>query len=173
MEKLIIEENFRYLAELEITNGLDVMGLYAIRVKNFSVFEEPFRTELVKRNTTLIYIGKGKNIWKRLNEECRGKSNGTFFRGVGAILKYKPPKDSLCGMQNQNNYRFSPDVKEKIVFWMNENLTFNFVKVSTKLSKTEQDLIKKYRPITKHNPQKSELLAERRKICRDYARCEN
>lgn len=172
MEELINESYFRSLTELENTKNLDVSGLYAIRIKSASLFPELIRTELIKRNTNLVYIGKAdQSIRKRLYQECRGKGHGTFFRGIGAILDYLPPQGSLVNKKNQNNYRFSADDREKITNWMNENLKFNFVESNEEISEVEQDLIKKHTPIfnSRHNPQKFEYLVKRRKECRNYA----
>ena len=175
MKEFLKQEKFRSLSLLEETEGLNVTGLYAIKVKNISVFPESFIDELEKReNKTLLYIGKGVNISMRLYQECRGQGNGTFFRGIGAILGYKPPKGSLIGRKNQYNYRFSANDRKKIVKWINENLTFNWVEVAENTEKVEEieaNLITENKPIFNaiHNPQRSELLAQRREECRNVA----
>jgi hypothetical protein len=105
---------------------------------------------------------------ERLEEECRGKGNATFFRGIGALLGFRPPKGSLIGMSNTNNYRFSSRDKIQIVKWMNDNLEFNFTKLNDDFGTIEKELIQKYCPIlnTTHNPKKSKALAKARKECR-------
>ena len=122
--------------------------------------------------TTLIYIGKGeRTIHKRLLEECYGLGNGTFFRGIGALLNFKPEKGSLIGKKNQKNYRFSKSDRNEIVNWMHSNLDLNFVELEDKIDAVEKKLIALHCPIlnTTHNPCKSKTLASLRKSCRQYA----
>jgi len=123
--------------------------------------------------TTLIYIGKAekRTIYDRLREECEGTGPGTFFRGIGSLLGFKPIKGSLIGKINTNNYYFSKETREKIVIWMNDNLDFNFIEIVDDITGVESELIKKYCPIlnTTFNPYKSKTLAAIRKSCREYA----
>ena len=174
MKEFLNQNFFRSLKELENTEGLNVTGLYAIRVKNIPEFPETLRTELEARNTTIIYIGKGQNIGERLNQECRGKGHGTFFRSVGALLGYKPPKGSL--VKRQNNYRFHKVDRNEIVSWINENLEFSFVKLFENIKNVEKDLIKNYKPILniQNNPQPLKELKTMRQKCKNVAlgKCE-
>lgn len=168
MDELLNIINFRPLADMEKIK-LDFKGLYSLRVKNISVLPNLFKQELISTDTELIYIGKGeRTLFERLEEECRGKSNGTFFRGIGALLNFRPPTGSLIGMSNTNNYRFSKPDREYIVDWMNENLDFNFIKLENNIEAIEKKLISINCPIlnTTHNPKKPKLLAELRKECR-------
>ena len=96
----------------------------------------------------------------------------TFFRGIGAILGFLPPKGSLVGKANQNNYKFSPEDTEAIRKWMRQSLLVNWVPLEpTKIPDTEKALIIKYQPMmnTAHNPNKNNELAAARKRCREYA----
>lgn len=166
-------ENTPYipLTELEKTK-LDFKGLYSLRVLDTSVLPKLFKDELIENNTNIIYIGKGeRTLLERLEEECRGKGNATFFRGIGALLGFRPPKGSLVGKKNTNNYRFCTCDKTQIVKWMNDNLEFNFIKLDNNVVKSEEKLIKKYCPIlnTTHNPKNSKILAQVRKECREIA----
>lgn len=169
MDEFLKISNFRPLADIEKTK-LNFIGLYALRVKDISVLPTLFRQELISNDTTLIYIGKGeRTIIERLEEECRGKRNGTFFRGIGALLGFRPPKGSLIGLRNTNNYRFCSEDRIKIINWMNNNLNFNFIRLDSNIEKIEKQLIKLYNPIlnTTHNSKKSKLLAALRKECRE------
>lgn len=147
MDTLIDIKNFRSLSEFK-TFKLDIKGLYALRVKNTSILPSLFKNELVSMETTLIYIGKGeRTIYERLLEECYGIGNGTFFRGIGALLAFKPEKGSLIGKKNQKNYRFSQSDRNKIVSWMNTNLDLNFVEMEDKIEDVERNLIAFHCPI--------------------------
>lgn len=171
MDALINIKNFRPLSDFK-NFKLHVKGLYALRVKDISILPSLFKNELFSTQTTLIYIGKGeRTIYDRLLEECQGKGHGTFFRGIGALLNFKPEKGSLIDKENKNNYCFSKMDRDKIADWMNENLDLNFVEIKSNILKVESDLIKDYCPIlnTTHNPRKSKALAALRKSCREYA----
>jgi hypothetical protein len=171
MNSLINIKNFRPIYTFKKTD-LSVKGLYAIRVKNISILPSLFKTELISMETTLIYIGKGeRTIYERIQEECYGIGNGTFFRGIGALLTFKPIQGSLIDKINKKNYRFSPQDRDKIVEWINSNLDLNFVELDNEIGSIEQKLIKIYCPIlnTVHNPKKSKTLASLRKACREYA----
>ncbi len=168
MDNLLNISNYRPLADMEKFK-LYFKGLYSLRVKEISVLPNLFKQELIATDTTLIYIGKGeRTLFERLEEECRGKSNGTFFRGIGALLNYRPPKGSLIGMSNTNNYHFSKQDRTEIIDWMNKNLNFNFIKLENNIEVIEKKLISLNCPIlnTTHNPKKSKLLAALRKECR-------
>ncbi|MDB4903716.1 MAG: restriction endonuclease domain [Mucilaginibacter sp.] len=175
MNELIEIKNFRPLSEFETSKKqLDIKGLYAIRVKNISMLPTLFKSELELNDTTLIYIGKAEKqtICKRLSQECEGSGPGTFFRGIGSLLNFKPEKGSQVGNVNPNNYGFSKENKVKIVDWMNANLVVNFIEIKNNIDFTQESrLIEKYCPIlnTTHNPRKSITLANLRKTCREYA----
>lgn len=166
------ESNFKPIVDLEKHN-LNFKGLYALKVINISVLPTLFKDEITASHNSIIYIGKGeRTLNERLQEECRGISNATFFRGIGALLNYKPPRGSLIGKSNQNNYKFNNQDACSIIDWMNLNLHFSFIKIDKDIDKIEKELIIEYCPIlnTKHNPNKSALLALRRKECREYAK---
>ena len=171
MEEIFKDENFKSLKSLENSN-LNFPGLYAIKVKDISIFPNQLLEEIESQDSAIIYIGKAsRSLKKRLEEECRGKRHGTFFRGIGALMNLKPPKGSLIGKSNSNNYKFSQSDSIKIVNWMNENLLFSHLKVEKNIDFVEQNLIKHFQPIlnTTHNPKKSKYLAALRKECRNVA----
>ena len=171
MREIFIEENFKSLKNLENSN-LNFPGIYAIKVKDISIFPKELREEIENQDSKIIYVRKAsRSLKKRLEEECRGKRHGTFFRGIGALIGLKPPKGSLIGKSNSNNYKFSQSDSIKIVNWMNENLLFDYLKAEKNIDYVEQDLIKHFQPIlnTTHNQKKSKYLAMLRKECRDFA----
>jgi hypothetical protein len=171
MNEIFKPENFKTLKDLDKYN-LNFAGIYALRIKNISTFPLLLRNEIENKESLIIYIGKAsKNLGRRLEEECRGKSHGTFFRGIGAILNFKPPRGSLIGKSNLNNYKFNLVDSEKIIKWMNENLEFECLKTEKNIDFIEKDLIKHFEPIlnTNHNPKKSKYLATVRQECRNIA----
>lgn len=160
------------LKDLEKIN-LNFKGLYSLRVVDTTVLPQLFKNELINNDTDVIYIGKGeRTLLKRLAEDCRAKGHSTFFRGIGALLGFRPPKGSLVGKSNQNNYKFNERDKDEIIKWMNDNLEFNFIRLDNDCTKTEKALIKKYCPIlnTTHNSKKSKILALVREECRSIAK---
>ena len=171
MNDLIDIKNFRPLVDFK-NFDLNIKGLYALRVKDVSILPNLFKNELVSLDTTLIYIGKGeRTIRQRLLEECQGKGHGTFFRGIGALLNFKPERGSLIKMKNKNNYCFSNINRDKIVEWMNVNLDLNFIRIDSNIEQIEKQLIQLHSPIlnSTHNSKKSQALAALRKSCREYA----
>lgn len=171
MNQIFKTEIFKPLKDLDKHN-LNFSGIYALRIKNISTFPLQLTNEIEYKESLIIYIGKAsKNLGRRLEEECRGKSHGTFFRGIGAILNFKPSKGSLIGKSNLNNYKYSLADSEKIINWMNENLQFDYLKAEKNIDFIEKDLIKHFQPIlnTTHNPKKSKYLAMLRKECRIIA----
>ena len=171
MNEIFKPENFKSLKDLDNLN-LNSAGIYALRIRDISTFPLELRNEIEDKDSSIIYIGKAsKNLGKRLDEECRGKRHGTFFRGIGALINFKPPKGSLIGKANSNNYKFSSTDSSKIIDWMNENLEFDYLKVEKNIDFIEKDLIKHFQPIlnSTHNPKKSIYLAALRKECRNVA----
>jgi len=151
----------------------DVSGLYCIKLKKGTSLPDKYGKV---REDGIIYIGKGDSLRGRLwEEELNHRRPATFFRSIGAVLGYLPPKGSLIGKSNQNNYRFSPEDTESIKEWMRKSLLVNWVAMETdKIAMTEKSLIMQYQPLmnTTNNPFPSRELAAARKRCRDYARAE-
>jgi len=100
-------------------------GLYAIYARSEEVFPEPLAGYLRDRGSTLIYIGKATGSLKdRLVEQDLGhKKPSTFFRAIGSILGFRPPRGSLKKKQKQINYKFSPGDTQKITGWISDNLS--------------------------------------------------
>lgn len=144
-------------------------GFYCIRIKNINKFPTPFEDELTNRNHNIIYLGiASKNLNKRLlNQELRANGHGTFFRSIGAVLGYTPPKGSLINKANKKNYKFSHQDEKKIVEWINDNLKVNWVAHPDNFDTIELTLIEKYRPLLNiaKNPSAIEALSVLRARC--------
>ena len=166
----LVKGKFTPMSEMSESMVPAVSGLYCIKLRKGIVLPAKFGKI---REDGIIYIGQGENLRKRLwKNELNHQGHGTFFRGIGAILGYLPPKGSLIGMKNQNNYVFSPEDTKKIIQWMRVSLLVSFVHVEQKdLDEYEKKLIGKYCPLmnNKHNPLKSFALEEARAKCRAYA----
>ena len=167
---LLFEGPFTAVGELEPMSIPVVPGLYCIKLRNGARLPAKYGKI---RDDGIIYIGKGDSLRERLwEEELNHRRPATFFRGIGAVLDYLPPKGSLIGKSNQNNYKFSPEDTETIKGWMRKSLLVNWVSLEpAKIPGTEKSLIVKYQPLmnTIHNPNPSKELAAARKRCREYA----
>lgn len=121
----------------------------------------------------LLYIGIAtKSIAIRLfAQELRHKSPATFFRGLGAVLGYRPPKGSLRNKKNQRNYKFSASDTLEIVNWINECLLVSWVVERTPDKALEKALVQKHMPPmnTANNPSSLPELAALRAECRMIA----
>jgi len=148
-------------------------GYYAIFIDVPSSLTAPFCNLLLERNTKLIYIGIAtRSLYRRLVEQdLHHRGPSSFFRGVGAILGYRPLLGSLAGEKNRNNYRFSPTHTAEIVGWINEHLSVNWFSEQPALNEVEKSLIQEYFPIlnTNHNPEPVRALAKLRLECRTIA----
>lgn len=168
---LLDKEKFKTVAILTENEIPDTSGLYAIRIQNINILPKEYRNELVKRNDTLLYIGKAKNLRMRLwREELHAQHPATFFRTIGAVLEYRPPKGSLSG-KGKYNYRFSSDDNTAIIEWIKDNLLVHFVEFKGNIHDVEKEMLKEVKPIMniQNNPQALQLLKDSRKECRDIA----
>lgn len=151
-----------------------VPGMYAIFVDAPSLLPDPFASRLNHRATTLIYIGlaSGSLQTRLVEQDLRHRNPSTFFRGIGAVLGFRPRVGSLVGMKNQKNYRFVPDDTARIIDWINKNLSIRWLVWDPKtLSSAEKHAIHTHRPLlnTSHNPDPIAELAALRVLCRDIA----
>lgn len=148
-------------------------GLYCIRIADINKLPKPFNIFLSDRKHNIIYIGIAtESLNKRfLNQELRANGHGTFFRSIGAMLGYRPPKGSLITKANKRNYKFSPTDEQRIINWINDNLQVNWVEFSGDFESLETVLINKYRPIINiaKNPSALRLLSDLRKECLQIA----
>ena len=146
-------------------------GLYSIFVDSADSVPSPFKEELKERNTKLLYLGQAsKSLEDRLVKQDLEGGTSTFFRGIGAILGYRPPRGSLRGKSNQNNYRFSPRDKKKIMEWISLHLRARWCECDP--NQLEQPSIERRAPLlnTTYNPRPFLPLATLREECRKYAR---
>ncbi len=148
-------------------------GLYAIFIDQAASLPEPFRSVLSTRKTRLIYVGKADNLSSRLiGQDLRHEQPSTFFRGIGAVLGYRPPVGSLRGKSNQNNYRFSATDTQGVIEWIDAHLSVNAVALSQgEPGRYEPEVIRQLTPLlnTAHNPEALRELAELRAECRRIA----
>lgn len=171
VERALVKGDFVPVNELD---GYDVpaaSGLYCIKLQAGVSFAKKFGKI---RNNRVIYIGQAsKSLRSRLwEEELNFKRPATFFRSIGAMLGYLPPKGSLVGRKSRN-YTFSESDKESIREWMGRSLSVNFIELdAARLDEIEQALIDKYRPLVniQHNPDDSAELRAARQKCLDYAK---
>lgn len=172
IKNLMNEANFKSINEIDSLVP-DASGLYCIRITDVNRLPSPFNSILKERNHNIIYIGiASQSLSKRfLNQELRAKGHGTFFRSIGALLGYLPPKGSLVEKKNKRNYKFSPKDEEKIIDWINANLVVNWFEINTNLENIETLLINKYEPLLNlaKNPVALEILSELRKECVNFA----
>ena len=172
VEDALINGQFYAVNELSRENIPDVPGLYCIKLRK-GIAPLPAKYGKI-REDGIIYIGKAStSLRKRLwDQELNHKSAATFFRSMGAILGYLPPKGSLYGKETRN-YKFSEQDTDGIRMWMRESLLVNIVALSSnQQDKVEEALIAKYRPLVniEHNPSASEALKAARQHCVDYAK---
>src|SRR4051794_32840843 len=99
-------------------------GFYSIFVDTPESLPAPFDEYLRRKATQLIYIGvASRSLFERLvQQDLRHCHPSSFFRGIGAVLGYRPPIGSLVGLRNQNNYKFSKDDTDAIVTWNRTHL---------------------------------------------------
>lgn len=148
--------------------------LYCIRIDKAESLNEPFRSYLNERQHNILYIGIATQSLRQrfLNQELRANGHGTFFRGIGAVIGFRPPKGSLVDKRNKNNYKFSGEDEQKIINWINRHLLVNWVEFTGDFEKSETALITKYLPLlnTDKNPAKLSELAALRRECREIAK---
>ena len=151
----------------------DKPGIYCIKLCNGIQFSKEFGKI---REDGIIYIGQAsKSLKKRLwEEELNHMCAATFFRSIGAMLGFLPPKGSLANKQT-NNFKFSEEDTASICKWMQESLLVNFVvlnPMNVEIDKIEISLIEKYSPIVniKHNKIPNAVLQAKRNKCREYAK---
>jgi hypothetical protein len=148
-------------------------GYYAVYVDDAKHLPSPYRDLLLQRVTDLVYIGIATtSLSQRLVEQdLRHRGPSTFFRGIGAILGYRPQQGSLVGRKNQNNYRFSVADTAAITRWIDAHLSISWAEAKPAHRRIESSLIRQHRPIlnTTHNPESVAELAALRAECRRIA----
>ena len=170
-EQKLIKGQFVAVNTMNDSTVPDVPGLYCIKLRKGIPLPKKFGTV---REDGIIYIGQAsKSLYQRFwRQELNHRSAATFFRSIGAILGFLPPKGSLYGKETRN-YKFSPEDTEAIKKWMRQSLLVNWIPFSTeKMDAVEESLIRKYCPLVNidHNPSASNALKEARKSCVEYAK---
>ena len=168
----LVKGKFTPMSEMSESMVPAVSGLYCIKLRKGIVLPAKFGKI---REDGIIYIGQAstslrQRFWK---QELNHIGAATFFRSIGAMLGYMPPKGSLVGKKNQNNFKFSPEDTESIREWMRKSLIVNCIPFSTEtMDAVEKKLIDTYRPLVnnKHNPDYSRELEAAKEKCREYAR---
>lgn len=151
----------------------DESGMYAIFIDQYRNLSHSFATYHNDQMPNLIYIGKSNSLFKRIvNQDFRHQNPSTFFRAIGAILGYRPPRGSLCGKRNQNNYIFGPLDTQKIITWVNEHLHLRYIPMPLReATALEPSAIALIKPLlnTTHNPNALPELKTLRRECRKIA----
>ena len=170
-EKELTEGEFKTVSSLSDDIVPDKPGIYCIKLQESSNLPSIFGKI---RKDRIIYIGKAtislkKRLWQ---QELNHKTPATFFRSIGAMLDYLPPKGSLVGKKNKHNYKFSKEDTDAIKKWMKYSLRVNYIILEqSKIEELEDTLIRKYMPLVNldKNPQRSIELEKARKRCVEYA----
>ena len=170
-EKSLLQGDFISVGALSGDMVPDVPGLYCIKLRKG--VRLPAKFGKVRENG-VIYIGQAsislnQRFWK---QELNHHGAATFFRSIGAMLGYLPPKGSLAG-KSTRNYRFSPEDTEAIRNWIRQSLLVNFVVVEpSSIDDIEEALIRKYCPLVNiaKNPAASAELSAARDNCVAYAK---
>jgi len=167
-------------AELVSAAGTDALvpdcpGLYAISIDDPLSLPSPYSTYAKRSATPVIYVGKASSstLQTRLvKQDLRHKNASTFFRGIGAILGYVPPRGSLKGKKNQRNYKFSSLDTDRIIDWINAHLWVRWVVVSRpEVELYEGPAIASLMPLlnSTHNPNRLSELGDLRRKCERIA----
>jgi hypothetical protein len=148
-------------------------GLYAIFIDNPQLLPPPFCNLSARTiGNRLIYIGVATvSLLERLvRQDLRHASPSTFFRGLGALLSYRPRAGSLAKQKRKNNYRFEPTDTASIIAWINTHLSIRWLETPISLE-IERVAIPQFNPIlnTMHNSAPVQELARLRKECRRIA----
>lgn len=170
-EKSLLQGDFISVGALSGDMVPDVPGLYCIKLRKG--VRLPAKFGKVRENG-VIYIGQAstslnQRFWK---QELNHHGAATFFRSIGAMLGYLPPKGSLAG-KSTRNYRFSSEDTEAIRNWIRQSLLVNFVVVEpSSIDDIEEALIRKYCPLVNiaKNPAASAELSAARDNCVAYAK---
>ncbi len=171
IEKLLIMGTFVPLSSMEERSVPKRRGFYCIKLRKGVSLPAKFGQV---REDGIIYIGlASSSLYQRFwKQELNCEGAGTFFRSIGTILGFYPPKGSLYGTKSCN-FEFSASDKEAIKKWMRQSLFVNFVPYCcNNLDIIETKLIQSYHPLVniKKNPSKSQALYDARQERISYAR---
>ena len=172
IEEKLIQQTF--INANELANGDKIPcepGIYCIKLRDNACLPAKYGQ---LREDRIIYIGKATTVLKKRlwEEELNNKRPATFFRSIGAMLGYLPPKGALVGKKNTKSYKFNSEDTKEIKEWIQNSLDVNFVSViPTEIKNIETYLIQKYRPLVniKDNPTPSAELKAARNRCMEWA----
>lgn len=169
-EQLIDESRF-VSVDKGVSNAPECPGIYCIKINNKDILPDECKKALNELQHNILYIGVAENLQKRLKQELYATGHGTFFRSIGAVLGFLPPKGSLLNKKNKNNYKFSPTDTDKIIEIMKENFIINYIETEFRNGELETKLIEQYKPIINidKNPNKLYFVENRRGLCRKFA----
>jgi hypothetical protein len=151
----------------------DQPGFYAIRVQRYILLPKKFAEACEARKSNLLYIGVARQSLKTqlLGEEIRSEGHGPFFRNLGAMLGYLPPKGSLVNSSNPKEYFFSAADEAAIIEWINQNLLINWLCMDSGFDEIEAQLLLDEQPLLniKNNPNALKELKALRRQCIEVA----
>jgi len=176
--KMIAEELIKHLTEGELISATDAEnrvpnnpGYYAIWIKRPSALHRQYFS--TQKTPALLYVGiTTGSLRKRLFEQdLRHKSPATFFRGLGAVLGFRPQPGSLVGKRNKRNYKFSSADTNAIIEWINANISVRFVVAHLPDKMLEKYAISSLNPPfnSTHNSHPLPCLKALRAQCREIA----
>lgn len=171
INNLLEASDFVKVSELQTRKELNCPGLYCIKLAPNGVLPEPFASKLQRHR--IIYIGQASTslydrFWK---QELNAIGHGTFFRSIGAVLGFLPPKDSLKG-KTTRNYKFSSEDEVSIKNWLQNNVVVNCCECGVdEMDAKEEELIQNVRPLLNiaKNPNSLPELTAARNRCLEYA----
>ncbi len=145
-------------------------GFYAIFVDSADELPPAFAKILHDQQAKLIYIGIATKclLTRLVEQDLRHRRSSTFFRSLGAVLKFKPPAAWLNG----SNYKFSKPDTQAIIEWIDEHIFVRWLCMKPAPRKVEEEMIGLLRPVFNiiHNPTALPELAALREECRTLAR---
>jgi len=172
MKVLLNQKNYRLAGRIDDFVP-DQPGFYAIRVQRYILLPKKFAEACEARKSNLLYIGVARQSLKTqlLGEEIRSEGHGPFFRNLGAMLGYLPPKGSLVNSSNPKEYFFSAADEAAIIEWINQNLLINWLCMDSGFDEIEAQLLLDEQPLLniKNNPNALKELKALRRQCIEVA----
>jgi len=132
----------------------DSSGIYIVidDDENFrSILEKLKLRELVQHMknvqqlSNVLYVGKARNLRRRLEQEFTLSGPATFFRSTGAVLGKFPPFGHLADAASQRNYIFTEGDRDHISEILRNNT--RLLIVETNNPSIERELIRVLRPV--------------------------
>ena len=168
------ETSYKSLKDIEELSS-DLKGVYAICATRESKLPDAVKKEVFNGGGFIIYANNSSNIKNELFNKCNGTDSGNFLKRLGALLDFKPPKGSLVGKTEIENFEFSVEDKSKIREWIYDNLFFNYIVLEEdQMEAFKEHLVIQLSPVlnVQSNPFKSVLLNAKMDECFLYAKSE-